>query len=238
MDTYEGSNHVPLSLHKYLYVHGNPVNGIDPTGFIRMIPSSLTLGKLVEIEIEAKFRMDHGNGNIFLDKSIRGILEKIVPYQGVGRLRPDIVDFGAREVYDIKSFGEYAEGIGKVQYYVEMLNLLDPSVNAATQWMAGLTWHMSPQVFMLTPKIAVSVAPTSFGVIPYQLFEIEGPKDLVYVSIYSSVPSTRNESSMDYIALQYATAVTGAAYASRYAARLVPLIISMVNHQMYARLVF
>jgi RHS repeat-associated protein len=32
MDTYEGSQNDPLSLHKYLYCHGNPVNGIDPSG--------------------------------------------------------------------------------------------------------------------------------------------------------------------------------------------------------------
>jgi hypothetical protein len=32
MDTYEGSNEDPLSLHKYLYCHGNPVNNRDPNG--------------------------------------------------------------------------------------------------------------------------------------------------------------------------------------------------------------
>jgi RHS repeat-associated protein len=32
MDDYEGNNREPLSLHKYLYVHGNPINGIDPGG--------------------------------------------------------------------------------------------------------------------------------------------------------------------------------------------------------------
>ncbi len=32
MDPYAGSNQDPQSLHKYLYVHANPVNGIDPTG--------------------------------------------------------------------------------------------------------------------------------------------------------------------------------------------------------------
>jgi hypothetical protein len=32
MDTYEGSQEDPLSLHKYLYCHDNPVNGTDPSG--------------------------------------------------------------------------------------------------------------------------------------------------------------------------------------------------------------
>lgn len=32
MDTYRGLNSDPISLHKYLYVHANPINGIDPSG--------------------------------------------------------------------------------------------------------------------------------------------------------------------------------------------------------------
>ena len=31
-DTFEGSQSDPLSLHKYLYCHGNPINGTDPSG--------------------------------------------------------------------------------------------------------------------------------------------------------------------------------------------------------------
>ncbi|NEQ99517.1 MAG: hypothetical protein F6K30_22905 [Cyanothece sp. SIO2G6] len=32
-DVYEGRHQEPLTLHKYLYAHGNPSNNIDPTGF-------------------------------------------------------------------------------------------------------------------------------------------------------------------------------------------------------------
>jgi RHS repeat-associated protein len=34
MDSYEGNDEKPLSLHKYLFADGNPVNNIDPTGNI------------------------------------------------------------------------------------------------------------------------------------------------------------------------------------------------------------
>lgn len=32
MDSYEGVNEQPISLHKYLYSNSDPVNGIDPSG--------------------------------------------------------------------------------------------------------------------------------------------------------------------------------------------------------------
>ncbi len=32
MDSYEGSSSDPVSLHKYLYAHADPVNGLDPSG--------------------------------------------------------------------------------------------------------------------------------------------------------------------------------------------------------------
>jgi RHS repeat-associated protein len=37
IDTYEGSQNEPLTLHKYSYSQSNPINGIDPTGFFTML---------------------------------------------------------------------------------------------------------------------------------------------------------------------------------------------------------
>jgi hypothetical protein len=44
MDTSEGNNNDPLSLHKYLYCEGNPVNMVDPSGHD---------GDLITFEVEA-----------------------------------------------------------------------------------------------------------------------------------------------------------------------------------------
>jgi large repetitive protein len=35
-DTFEGFQEIPLSLHKYLYTNGNPVNGTDPSGLTNL----------------------------------------------------------------------------------------------------------------------------------------------------------------------------------------------------------
>lgn len=54
VDDYAGNNQDPQSLHKYLYTHADPVNGIDPSGLLasstltaNAIGSSLTLTNLV-----------------------------------------------------------------------------------------------------------------------------------------------------------------------------------------------
>jgi hypothetical protein len=54
MDTYEGKLENPCSIHKYLYVHGNPVNMVDPSGhegnFISMLASLFTAEGLQAIK--------------------------------------------------------------------------------------------------------------------------------------------------------------------------------------------
>ncbi len=42
MDTFPGMQFEPLSLHKYLYTHADPVNNIDPSGYVSL--PALTLG--------------------------------------------------------------------------------------------------------------------------------------------------------------------------------------------------
>lgn len=48
-DSFEGHNEEPLSLHKYLYGHGNPVNNIDPTGFENLTTQSVKVGFITRI---------------------------------------------------------------------------------------------------------------------------------------------------------------------------------------------
>jgi len=41
MDTFEGQQFDPPSLHKYLYVHADPVNKADPSGNLELLPAVL-----------------------------------------------------------------------------------------------------------------------------------------------------------------------------------------------------
>jgi hypothetical protein len=51
MDTYEGDNEDPLSLHKYLYCKADPVNGSDPSGNDDL--ASLSIGESIDAGLDA-----------------------------------------------------------------------------------------------------------------------------------------------------------------------------------------
>jgi len=46
MDPFAGNNQEPQSLHKYLYCHANPVNGLDPSGNMGFIGTALTVSMI------------------------------------------------------------------------------------------------------------------------------------------------------------------------------------------------
>ena len=48
MDTFQGWNSTPVSLHKYLYTHADPVNGSDPSGEMTMT-QQLTTGFIISL---------------------------------------------------------------------------------------------------------------------------------------------------------------------------------------------
>jgi RHS repeat-associated protein len=50
-DTYEGQNSDPQSIHKYLYVHSDPLNGIDPSGRSRISEIVTTLAVRAHVTV-------------------------------------------------------------------------------------------------------------------------------------------------------------------------------------------
>jgi RHS repeat-associated protein len=50
LDPFAGNINDPVSLHKYLYTHGDPIQGIDPSGqFLAMLSISFSLGSLRQV---------------------------------------------------------------------------------------------------------------------------------------------------------------------------------------------
>lgn len=58
MDTYEGSQSDPMSLHKYLYVAANPVNYVDPSGKFGVVVEALSAAASI-----ARYALDPNRNN-------------------------------------------------------------------------------------------------------------------------------------------------------------------------------
>jgi hypothetical protein len=90
MDTFEGNQQDPLSLHKYLYCHDNPVNGTDPSGLLVVIRTrvgrelNVITGKTGEKEVHVR------TGKEFVDY-IRGLPDRtIVSIDFIGHGNPQV----------------------------------------------------------------------------------------------------------------------------------------------------
>ncbi len=89
MDPYAGNKQDPQSLHKYLYVHNNPVNGIDPAGLFTQ-----AFGYLAEAAIQGVYQLDHPFDNVLYGKWTR------IP--GAFRLKPDIFNISKQSWLEVK----------------------------------------------------------------------------------------------------------------------------------------
>ena len=184
MDAYSGNSLEPSSLHEYLYCQANPINGSDPTGNYREIPSNWKLGKEAEIGVVLDFK-----AKIMLNArsqvSVHGIFSFLstVGYKGCGRLIPDLVDLGAKEIYDVKSWGELPAGLVKLRVYAQALNDADPYPQIGANWTPGVTYNyggLNPYPLASKSngkKVVAAYYPTQDGVIAYRLYEIDDDND-------------------------------------------------------------
>ena len=110
MDSFEGSNEDPLSLHKYLYAHNDPIMMVDPSGHYSSW--SQELGYDAEEAIDDEYRAMHVGqiGILFggaVDYNVSGI---------TGFLKPDIYNPNEKTFLEIKpiSISGVAKGIAKI----------------------------------------------------------------------------------------------------------------------------
>lgn len=80
MDGYEGSNRDPLSLHKYLYCQGNPVNRFDPSG-------QNSLGEInIATFISVTINLSSAYSNIRAKRYAAALVDVVGAFSGLGGL--------------------------------------------------------------------------------------------------------------------------------------------------------
>ncbi|HSS19125.1 MAG TPA: PKD domain-containing protein [Pyrinomonadaceae bacterium] len=172
MDSFEGDENDPASLHKYLYVNANPVNFVDPEGYL----SNPVIGKAVELVLRADFigkgagRLRMGNVAIITILRNRGLAPWKKPnLHLVGALlRPDLIDFepdpgtGLRSIYEIKPVLGKVLGILQMYTYLGILNGYDPG------WGPGSEINYTPPPSFNVIGFQITTFPPDQGVILYE----------------------------------------------------------------------
>ena len=168
MDSYEGFNQLPGSLHKYLYLTGEPINSVDPTG--RSGETDQTVwGRAVHKKIFDDFRAwlasqlpPHVG---FANTSIKNILElPTAPRTSPIYLRPDLADRTTHELYEIKPALAAPAGTAQLGNYISILSSLD-----STSWVPGTTFSDAQEI-PLGGGLKAEVFPTlPSGLILYQV---------------------------------------------------------------------
>ena len=131
MDIYLGSPYDPQSLHKYAYVHCNPINSIDPSGNMQfsltgMLMTATIVGMISGITAGAITAISGGTSQQILNAMLRwfligliGFAAGAIVYGGIWALHSILVavygagaGFGSLEYarqYGIRSYNELRE---------------------------------------------------------------------------------------------------------------------------------
>ena len=187
LDTTEGDNEDPLSLHKYLYCHDNPVNMTDPSGNVPIL-SNFFWGNKVHQKLYDNFIESGLGARRTYNQPMSSILGiPYVPILTAGR--PDLVQYpeagNPGEVYEIKPAGSFIEGQVQLQWYLTVLNRLDPQKR---QWDAGSIETYSPPPFItLSGGVFAIVSPPVRGVILYEVEDLRVDSFLIGVYIGSQI---------------------------------------------------
>ena len=128
MDTSEGDQEDPLSLHKYLYVCDNPVNGVDPTGHFGIFKFTRDFGYAAHEVIEGEYLAEHPGSIVGTTTGVLGT-----------RLKPDIFDLVNHTYEEIKplSLSGVAKGTVQILTYDAAFKLLGVGYSRGT-WPNGI----------------------------------------------------------------------------------------------------
>jgi RHS repeat-associated protein len=168
MDTYEGHEDEPISLHKYLSLYDNPINNIDRCG--KCVPSNGEYGDKVQKEIFKDFVSKKPAG-VLTNTAISTILGQTVPD---GRLLPDLIDpvtlsnLGFGEIWEIKSIYSAPAAEAKLALYLAILN----KNSRALKWIPGVSYLPPPIIRIDSDVIATTEEPAP-GLITYCVLSLD-----------------------------------------------------------------
>ncbi|WP_221225038.1 putative Ig domain-containing protein [Aporhodopirellula rubra] len=173
LDPFVGNIQDPQSLHKYAYVHGDPIGGIDPSGLVKVKPwvtrwitriglsaaYYILFGWLAEYTIAQQYLLNRGRGleDVKLGVPLGRNNDPDLPPGGntdqFRRNKPDIVDKGHRTYYEIKSGSPFgiAKGLKQLKRYDDAVAARWPGQN----YKRG-TWAPSPMMLWLKAPIWIS----------------------------------------------------------------------------------
>jgi RHS repeat-associated protein len=177
MDTYEGHDDEPTSLHKYLYVYENPVDNIDRCG--KCVPSTGNYGEIVQSEIFKDFVSKKPAG-VLTNTAISTILGQTVPGGG---LLPDLIDpvtlsdRGFGEIWEIKSIYSAPAAEAKLALYLIVLN----KYSRILKWIPGVSYVPPPVIRIDSDVIATTEEPAP-GVITYCVLSLDEMERLVVLA--------------------------------------------------------
>jgi len=142
MDTFRGRVNEPQTLHKYLYVHADPVNNIDPSGNVTLGQLATTTGLIAIVSNSAISGFALGRGSADAD----GLPDGVTISLRVGAGRGVGLAGGSDFVYDFRTGDLW--GFGAIEGSVAPLTVFRPQAKLVISATAGFIWNMnSPQQF-------------------------------------------------------------------------------------------
>jgi len=128
MDTDEGDQTDPLSLHRYLYCEANPINMTDPSGHAGLFNFTDKFGNRAHAVIESAYQAEHPGAIVGTTTGVLGT-----------RLKPDIFDGISRTYMEIKplSLSGVAKGVFQIGLYSATFNAFNLGYSRGT-WPNGV----------------------------------------------------------------------------------------------------
>ncbi len=166
MDSYEGSQGDPLSLHKYLYAQADPINRIDPSGHFSIFKFTQKFGYEAHRVIQAQYLAENPGAIVGPTTGVLGT-----------RLKPNILNTAKGTFGEIKplSLSGVAAGMVQIEAYQLAFNALGVPYAKET-WPNGVR-----EAYVFTTPIAYF----NVGGVIFYTDEVSNLDDLFKIGTYA-----------------------------------------------------